>query len=319
VSGVLRDRLKRAAGWPGRRLLDQRVLWLVSLVEDRLGRSDVTVHDRLEDLDRLGRAQLQGLGFLELESGEPGRRLADLSAPVAGALNWAEGPDGYAAQAGVWFNPPVPVEHRAGGAGILLVNERIVEQPFVFAQVGAAPQRILDLGGAESTVALSLATLGHAVTVVDPRGYPVAHPNLTVAPVRLEDHAPSEPYDVAVALSAVEHFGLGHYEAGPPSQDDRAALAQLRELVRPGGRLVLTVPFAAEASANAFQRVYDLAGLNALLGGWRLEERRAAWQVERTQWRLGTCEEPLGARGVALVTAASLPPATITPPATMGD
>lgn len=302
---MLRDRLTRAAGWPGRRLLDQRVLWLVSLVEDRLGRSDVTVHDRLEDLDRLARAQLQGLGFLALESGAPGRRLADLSAPVAGALNWAEGPDGYAAQAGVWFNPPVPVEHRAGEVGVLLVNERIVEQPFVFAQVGLLGReaRILDLGGAESTVALSLASLGHDVTVVDPRGYPVAHPNLTVAAVRLEDNEPAAPYDAVVALSAVEHFGLGHYEAGPPSQDDRAALAQLRDLVRPGGRLVLTVPFAARASVDAFQRVYDLAALDELLAGWQVEERRAAWQVERTQWRLGTCEDPLGVRGVALVAA----------------
>lgn len=300
---MLRDRFKRAAGWPGRRLLDQRVLWLASLVEDRLGRSDVTVHDRLTDLDRLARAQLEGLGFLELESGAPGRRLADLSAPLAGALNWAEGPEGYAAQAGVWFNPPVPVEHRAGAVGVLLVNERIVEQPFVFAEVGAAPQRILDVGGAESTVALSLATLGHDVTVVDPRGYPVEHPNLTVAAVRLEEHEPPAPYDVAVALSAIEHFGLGHYESGPPSQDDRAALACLRELVRPGGRLVLTVPFAVQASVDAFQRVYDLAGLAELLGGWRVEQRLAAWQVERTQWRLGVCEEPLSERGVALVAA----------------
>jgi len=261
------------------------------------------VHDRLEDLDLLARAQLQGLGFLELGAGAPGRRLAALSASVAGALNWAEGPDGYAAQAGVWFNPPVPVEHRAGAVGILLVNERIVEQPFVFAQVGPAPQRILDLGGAESTVALSLATLGHDVTVVDPRGYPVAHPNLTVSACRLEEHAPAAPYDVAVALSAVEHFGLGHYAGAEGSADDRAALARLRELVRPGGRLVLTVPFAAQASADDFQRVYDLAGLAELLAGWRVEERFAAWQVERTQWRLGACEEPLAARGVALVTA----------------
>jgi len=306
----LRHRLTRAAGWPGRRLLDQRVLWLASLVEDRLGRSPVTVHDRLEDLDRLARAQLQGLGFLELAAGAPGRRLADLSAGVAGALNWAEGPDGYAAQAGVWFNPPVPVEHVARGAGVLLVNERIVEQPWVFARVGAAPQRILDLGGAESTVALSLATLGHDVTVVDPRGYPVAHPNLTVAAVRLEEHAPSAPYDVAVALSAVEHFGLGHYAGGEGSQDDRAALARLRELVRPGGRLVLTVPFAAHASADDFQRVYDSAGLEALLTGWVVEQRLAAWQVERTQWVLGTCEAPLSDRGVALVAGTAEPQRT---------
>ena len=196
---MLRGRLKHAAGWPGRRLLDQRVLWLASLVEDRLGRSDVTVHDRLEDLDRLGRAQLQGLGFLELEAGTPGRRLADLSAPVAGALNWVEGPDGYAAQAGVWFNPPVPVEHRAGGAGVLLVNERIVEQPFVFAHVGAAPRRILDLGGAEATVALLAdRRAGPAAGATTHAGPPATRPGVSAA------QAAAGSFCSAAAMSSTE-------------------------------------------------------------------------------------------------------------------
>lgn len=299
---MLRDRLRRAAGRPARALLDQRVLWLDSLVADRLGRAPATVHDRLADLDRLARAQLAGLGFLELEQAEPGRRLAELSAPVAAALTWADGPDGYAAQAGLWFNPPVPLEHREGGVGVLLVNERVIEQPWVFAQVGLRPRRVLDVGGAESTVALSLATLGHDVTVVDPRGYPVEHPNLTVCAERLEEHD-AAPYDVAVALSAVEHFGLEHYAGGAGSADDRAALQHLRGLLRPGGRLLLTVPFARSASIDAFQRVYDLPGLEALLAGWEVEERSAAWQTERTRWELGTCEAPRGERGVALVAA----------------
>lgn len=281
-----------------KRALDNRVRWIDSLVGDRLGRAPVTVHDRLADLDRFARAQLAGLGFLRLD-GVPGRGLATLEAPEAAALNWAEGPDGFAAQAGLWFNPPVPVEHVPGGVRVLLVNERIVEQPFVFAHVGLERRSILDLGGSESTVALSLATLGHDVTVVDPRGYPVAHPGLTVDPVRLEEHAGGR-YDVAIALSAVEHFGLGHYAGAEGSRDDGAAVAQLRGLAK---RLVLTVPFSATASVDAFQRVYDLPGLDALLAGWTVTTRRAAWQVERTRWQLGTCEEPLAERGVALVVA----------------
>ncbi|MBA2348906.1 MAG: DUF268 domain-containing protein [Solirubrobacterales bacterium] len=159
------------------------------------------------------------------------------------------------------------------------------------------------MGGSESTVALSLATLGHQVMVVDPRGYPVEHPNLTVCAERLEDHAPARPYDVAVALSAVEHFGLGHYAGGEGAVGDRAAVARLLELVEPGGRLLLTVPFAAEASVDDFQRVYDLPGLHTLLTGWQVEERAAAWRTERTRWELGRCEEPRSPRGVALVAA----------------
>jgi hypothetical protein len=209
----------------------------------------------------------------------------------------------------VWFNPPVPVHHEAGRVEPLLVNERIVEQPFVFASLANLPagSRILDVGGSESTVGLSLATLGHRVTVVDPRASPLRHPNLTQAECRLDelpDPAPAARFDAAVVLSAVEHFGLGHY--GLEAIDRRldvAALARVRELVVPGGLLVLTVPFAERASVDDFQRVYDEAGLRELLAGWTVRTSLRFGRVDRLTWQLG---EPSRERhGVALVTATS--------------
>ena len=65
------------------------------------------------------------------------------------------------------------------------------------------------MGGAESTIALSLSSLGYSVTVVDPRGYPVQHPGLRSMAVRLADlDAEDAGFDAAIAVSAVEHFGL---------------------------------------------------------------------------------------------------------------
>ena len=141
-------------------------------IDARLGSENLarpTVHDRLDDLDRMGRDMLAGLGWRDVP--EPGGDLARLDAARAAYLNWASGPEGYAAQAGLWFNPPVPVQHAAGGVEVLLVNERIVEQPFAFGALAGLPAgaAIIDVGGSESTVGLSLATLGHRVTVVDPR------------------------------------------------------------------------------------------------------------------------------------------------------
>src|SRR5207244_11085210 len=110
-----------------------------------------------------------------------------LDAPTAAFLNWTGGPDGWASLSGLWFNEPVPVEYQEGGVGVLLVNERIVEQPYVFAAVaagGPGPLRVLDVGGGESTVGLSLASLGHHVTVVDPRGAALEHPRLSVIATR---------------------------------------------------------------------------------------------------------------------------------------
>lgn len=300
--------LKRLLGWPLRRVLDTRVRMTVQEIDARLGSENLarpTVHDRLDDLDRIGRDMLAGLGWRDVPA--PGAALDQLDAPRAAYLNWATGPDGYAAQAGMWFNPPVPVHHDAGAVQPLLVNERIVEQPFVFAALAglAGPARILDVGGSESTVGLSLATLGHQVTIVDPRAYPLAHPNLTHAACRLDElPAPVPRFDAAVVLSAVEHFGLEHY--GLDAVDERldlAALARLRELVAPGGLLALTVPFGATAQADAFQRVYDEDGLAQLLDGWEVRASSRVGRTDRLTWELGKPSQER--HGVALVLATS--------------
>lgn len=301
-----RSRFKTLLGWPLRRALDPRVAMTVHEIDARLGSDGLarpTVHDRIDDLDRMGRDMLAGLGWREVA--EPGGALDALDAPRAAYLNWATGPDGYASQAGMWFNPPVPVEHAPGVVRPLLVNERIVEQPFVFGALAGLPtgSRIIDVGGSESTVGLSLATLGHDVTLVDPRAHPLAHPNLRHEACRMDELSNSTaPFDAAVVLSAVEHFGLEHY--GLDAIDERldlAALATLHDLVKPGGLLVITVPFGV-ASVDSFQRVYDEAGLDQLLTGWDVQTSLRAGRVDRLTWQLElapTAEH----HGVALVTA----------------
>jgi hypothetical protein len=82
---------------------------------------------------------------------------------------------------------------------------------------------------------------------------------------------------------------------------------RLRELVAPGGLLVLTVPFAEHATVDDFQRVYDEAGLRELLAGWDVRTSLRVGRTDRLTWQLG---EPSRERhGVALVTAVSPPAA----------
>jgi SAM-dependent methyltransferase len=293
------------------------VEWTVSEIDDRLGSRRHTrppVHDRfdeverrLDDLDRLGRQALQALGHAFVPHGAVEVELAKLDPATAAFLNWADSPYGYAAQAGLWFNPPVPVEYHPGRVDLLLVNERIVEQPYVFAAVAAAtrgPGRILDVGGSESTVGLSLACLGHDVSIVDPRGCRLTHPRITVIRDRLEDlPGDVEPFDVAVSLSAIEHFGLEHYgTARGEGRGDVNAIAHIRRRLRPGGTLVLTVPIGVP-SVDSFQRVYDLAGVRELLDGWEIDDFAVVRQVDRTTWEPASLDEDDDRRGVALVRA----------------
>ena len=105
--------------------------------------------------------------------------LERLDGAVANLINHASGHRGFAAQAGLWFNPPVTVELGEGRARLAEVNERIVEMPFAFGALARLkpPARVLEIGSAESTFALSAASLGYQVTAVDLQPIPYAHPN----------------------------------------------------------------------------------------------------------------------------------------------
>ncbi|HWH11540.1 MAG TPA: pyridoxamine 5'-phosphate oxidase [Solirubrobacteraceae bacterium] len=313
MANAPRSALARILGWPARRLLDPRVRWAAEIVDERLGERVAGLHrhlELLEDEHRGIREKIAGLRVEELLAGGHGRP-TELTDELGRFLNWAEGHEGYAAQAELWFNPPVALDYRTAGVAARHVNERIVEQPFVFAALaGLEPgARVLDVGGSESTVGLSLASLGYDVTVVDPRGYPLSHPGLRAAACRLDELDPDQAgFDAAVALSAVEHFGLGHYAgSGEADRLDIAALSELARRVRPGGLLVLTTPFG-RAGVDDFERVYDAPGLAELLAGWDVDRATGAWRLDELTWAAGPLEEPLGEHGVALVVARNQPP-----------
>ena len=183
-------------------------------------------------------ALLRAVGRIRAEQIQPSRRspaLSELTGELAPLLSWNDGPDGFSAQAGLWFNPPVPVEYFEGRVEVLHVTERIVELPFVFAQVaaaGPAPLRILDVGGGESTLALSLASLGHDVVLVDPRGSRLAHPRLTVEAKRLEElDARAARFDarrVAVGDRALRPRPLRRLRRGRPARRPQRTGADAR-------------------------------------------------------------------------------------------
>ena len=197
----------------------------------------------------------------------------------------------------MWFNPAVTVELGEGGATIARVNERIVELPFALGHLARLepPARILDVGGAESTFALSAASLGFQVTVVDPQGVPYEHPNLTRVASRLDEwtDAGDEPFAAAFLISAIEHFGLGAYgeEKAAGEHADREALDRVRRLLADDGLLVLTTPFGT-AAVDELERVYDNDALGRLLDGWQIIERRVIARTDRRTWLPGSEGSP---------------------------
>jgi hypothetical protein len=215
------------------------------------------------------------------------RPLAELPEWVADLANWLSSHRSPLAEQGLWLNHPVTVKVAPGDVSVAAVNERIVEIPYVLAAASRAPDGpALDLGAAESTVALSLASSGRPTYALDPRGYPFSHPLLTVVRSPVEKwEGPAEPLALAISLSTVEHLGLHHYspEQGDVERADRDTLEQIRRWMAPGGVLVLTAPYGRE-SIDEFQRVYGASSLRRLLDGWQVEEIRYAHRLDERTW-----------------------------------
>lgn len=153
----------------------------------------------------------------------------------------------------------------------LVTTERILEYPFVFQNLDGVAGRILDIGCVGSGLTVSLASRGFRVVGVDYNPYPFVHPNLSAAradAMRLPFRSAS--FGVVLAVSVVEHIGIGHYGDPEAERGDLATVREIARVIRPGGRALITVPFGVPWVSD-FQRVYDPAGLAELVAPLRVE------------------------------------------------
>lgn len=147
----------------------------------------------------------------------------------------------------------------------LVVSEQIVENAWLLSQLRDDDRRVLDFGGVESVLPLQLSALGKDVWVLDARRYAFDHPNLhsIQADILAQPLPFSEPFDVVVSISTIEHVGLSRYGDTADSGGDHRAVDALWAVVRPGGRLLATVPAGRPAVQRGY-RIYDEARIRSV-------------------------------------------------------
>lgn len=249
-------------------------------------------------------ALLTSLRLRDLEEGS----VEDLDAPTADFLNYASSHRGFAAQRGVWFNPPISLQYGDAEVVPADTNERIVELPYAFRALARleSGSTVLDVGAAESTVAFSLASLGYEVTALDLHPYPLSHPQLESVEGDILEWEPGKTFDAVLCISTLEHLGLGAYGDEPVSGADGRALDRIRALTKAGGILILTTPFGA-ASGDRTQRGYERTELERLLDDWTIEDFTVVRRQDDLTWALDDGSVTDETRRVALVTAVRPP------------
>lgn len=130
---------------------------------------------------------------------------------------------------------------------------------------------------------LCVAAGANSVLTIEYNSLRYEHPLLrTLGVADFEDEMASEgslagSFDLAIALSAFDHDGLGRYgERLHPDGDLRAMRTAWRALKPSTGRLLLSVPIGPDLLAWNVHRRYGELRLPMLLAGWR-ELSRIGW------------------------------------------
>lgn len=97
------------------------------------------------------------------------------------------------------------------------------------------------------------------------------HPGLrTMTMAEFAAMEPKPKFDVALSISSLEHDGLGRYGDPVDANGDLKAMEKMRDIVRPGGFLLLAVPVGADLIKWNAHRKYGRARLPVLLHHWSL-------------------------------------------------
>lgn len=132
------------------------------------------------------------------------------------------------------------------------VNARIVEQAFVLNNIDLNPKgkRILEFGCTKSYLPIQLSSLGYEIIGVDLRSYRFSHPNFIFYQGNILDFEDNIGFDYIIAVSVLEHVGLGVYKEKKNASALNQVTTKLADLLKRNGKIIVTVPFGQKYEDN---------------------------------------------------------------------
>src|SRR5271165_1591807 len=142
-----------------------------------------------------------------------------------------------------------------------LFGDREIEWSFVISRLSNGPGEVLDFGASFGNLSIAAAQRGFHVLALDldPERFPWKHPGVEFLQADLlKVDLPEEHFDFILNCSSVEHVGLqGRYGVAAQETDgDLEAMRRFRKLLKPNGRMVLTIPCGRDAAIAPWHRVY---------------------------------------------------------------
>lgn len=178
-------------------------------------------------------------------------------------------------------------EPRPPAGGFDLNGEKLLDWGWICANLPRGRKKALDVGCGESPVIPTMLAMGYEVVGVD---FADRLANLVAGFTLIRGDFNQvdldSDFDVVVACSSIEHFGLsGRYGSPEDPCGDLKAIKRILGLMVPGGLLFLTVPVGRDASHKPWHRVYGRERLPRLLQGFEIVRQRFFRKEPCGPWR----------------------------------
>ncbi len=168
-------------------------------------------------------------------------------------------------------------------------GERNIEWSFLSGEMGEGPGEALDFGCEQGYLSLAAAQRGYQVIANDlePQAFCWVHPNVKfVQGDFLKLELPKNHFDLVIDCSSVEHVGVaGRYGISVNEEDrDIAVMRRFEEILKPCGKVLMTVPCGQDTVMAPWCRVYGAERLPRLFGSLRCT-KEVFWHKNRfNQW-----------------------------------
>ncbi len=183
-----------------------------------------------------------------------------------------------------------------------LTGDRELEWGFVAGHIPSGGNRALDFGCGNAPLALTAALKGYQVLAIDlcPVQWAVAAPTITFVQADINRHDFGQlRFDVILNCSTVEHVGLaGRYGSANDADGDLKAMARLRGLLEPSGKMLLTIPVGQDMVCRPLHRIYGKERMPELIRGY--EASHTEYWIKRAganKWVPADAEEAFSVQG----------------------
>jgi SAM-dependent methyltransferase len=172
----------------------------------------------------------------------------------------------------------IPTKTLPGPNGLIdLSGDREIEWSYIASRLPTGSGSVLDFGAGYGAMSIHGVQKGYEVLALDLEENPFhwTHPNLNrVRGDLLKMELPERSFDYILNCSTVEHVGLtGRYGvAVDETNGDLDAMRRLRSLLKPAGKMLMTVPCGQDTVVVPWHRVYGKERLPKLLEGYEIEE-----------------------------------------------